>query len=606
MADTYRPKSWTPASEATGGYRPESWTPAGEKAPDTGAAEDLDYTAIPATAAPAVAMARSLQPRTAERAAAINFAQQGTMGYSDEIGGTLATLLPSPGSTAGRALTAVGLGSLTGVPESSVKLGPAAIPSASDSDAEFQAKSDLIEGMASAPTSYELVRNRMRGELKQAQADHPAASMIGGIAGGVAGSVAGNILLPGGGAVARGAAEGAIAGLGSSEADLLGGDVLGAAADTATGALVGGAAGGVGAGLGWVGGKILGGAPRVLESAAQGRAVKAATGQNKREIGKMIAAEMRGSDVGTVERVGSDLLDQGVVTAGANADDMLQRAVARRAEFAQLIDDSLDELDALSGRPLNTGAIADDLETSLVAPFLNGTRGQRQVAARMAEEIQALRDQGPVGLRALEEFKRGLDDAINYAADIKDPAQKALLRMRTILNETIETEAERIARANGSEAAANYLNAKAVTGSMSIGERVARNQAVSQASNRLIAPSDYGMGAVGAVVSGIASGGSIPAAALTGLAIAGGHKVLRQRGNQVAAAALRGLSGNALLQKVAEVAPDMLGQFAGPITAAIARGAGGDDAALSAVDYVLQQTYPEYRAMKEALVKEVQ
>lgn len=546
---------------------------------------DVDYTTLPAYMAPVVAASRAIQPGTAERAATLGVAQGGTMGFVDEIGGALGSLF---------------------VPESTVKLGPAAMPSARDSDAEFQAKSELISGVASTPTSYELVRDRIRAEQKQAKDQQGEAYMAGEIGGGVLGSVAGNILLPGGGAIARGAAEGAVAGLGSSEADLLKGKYGQAAADTAFGAGIGGVAGGIGGAIA----SRLPGAARAtqegLESAAQGRAVKAATGQNKREISKMIAAEMRGSDVGTVERVGSDLLDQGVVTAGTNADDMLQRAVARRAEFAQMIDDSLDELDTLAQRPLNVGAIADDLESSLVAPLLNGTRGQRQVAARMAEEIQALRDQGPIGLRALEAFKRGLDDAIDYAAEIKDPAQKALLRMRTILNETIEAEAEAISRATGSDAAAQYLNAKAVTGSMSIGERVARNQAVSQASNRLIAPSDYGMGAVGAVVSGIASGGSIPAAAATGMAIAGAHKLARQRGNQVAAAALRGLSGNALLKKVAEASPELLGDFAGPISAAIARGAGGDDAALSAVDYVLQQTSSEYRAMKEALAKEAQ
>lgn len=528
----------------------------------------------------------------AAKAATLGVAQGGTMGFVDELGGTVASFLPA---------------ALGGVPESSVKIGPAAMPSATDTAAEFQAKSDLIESMANAPTSYELVRDRIRAEQKQAKEQQGGAYMAGDIAGGVAGSIAGNILLPGGGALARGAAEGAAAGLGTSEADLLKGEVGKAAADTALGGAVGGAAGAIG---GAVARRLPGAAQATregLESAAQGRAVKAATGQNKREINKMIAAEMRGSDVGTVERVGADLLDQGVVTAGANADDMLQRAAARRGEVAQLIDDSLEELDTLAQQPLNTASIADDLEASLVVPLLNGTRGQKQVAARMAEEIKALREQGPrIGLRALEEFKRGLDDSINYAADIKDPAQKALLRMRTILNETIESEADTIAQATGSDAAMQYLNAKAVTGSMSIGERVARNQAVSQASNRLIAPSDYGMGAVGAVVSGIASGGSIPAAAATGLAIAGAHKLARQRGNQVAAAALRGLSGNALLKKVAEASPDMLGKYAGPISAAIARGAQGDDAALSVVDYVFQQTDPEYRAMKEALAKEAQ
>lgn len=549
----------------------------------------------------------------ADKAAMLGIAQGGTMGFADEIGGAMATYLPSgkTAQTVADVAAAVSgqpwVRSLTGVPESTVKLGPAAMPSASDTDAEFQAKSELIEGVASVPTPYELVRDRIRAEQKQAKEQQGAAYMAGEIGGGIAGSIAGNILLPGGGAIARSAAEGALGGLGSSEADLLKGDVLGAAADTALGA-------GLGAGAGYIGGKVgnylgrkVGAAPEALEGMAQGRAVKAATGQNKRAISKMIEAGELGLDTGTVERVGSDLLDEGVVTAGASSRDILQRAAERKEAWGKTIGEALDYLDNATphGMALDVGRLADEMEQALVVPNLTGTPGKRQTAAHLAEYIKTLRDQ-PGSLSALDAFKRALDEDINYAKIDMPAASQALLRMRSMLNRAIETKADEVASAVGSpEVAQLFREAKAVFSSMAIGERVAQNQVASQASNRLIAPSDYGAGIGGAVLNAASGGAALPAMA-AGAGMAAAHKVVRTRGNQVAAAALRGLSGNALLKKVAEAAPEMLGQFGGPIAAAIARGAQGDDAALSAVDYVLQQTNPEYRAMKEALAKEAQ
>jgi hypothetical protein len=541
------------------------------------------------------------------KARALGFANKGTMSYVDELGGTLATYLPKPDTTAGRALDAagnfLGVGPLSGVRESSVRLGPAAMPSESDTDEVFQAKADLIKGVASAPTAYELVRDKIRAERQKAKRDRPGDYMAGEIAGGVGASVVGNILLPGGGAVVRGALEGGIDALGDSEADLGKGEYLRAAADTALGAGIGAGAGYLGDKVGGYIGRKFGAAPEALEGMAQGRAVKAATGQNKREISKMIRAGELGLDTGTVERVGADLLDEGVVSASAGAKDILQRAAERKEAWGATIGETLDYLDNL-GASVNVPALADDMERSLIQPLARGSYGDRQIAARLAGELDALRDQGDdVALSALEGFKRRLDRSINYSKAEMPAASEALLRMRSMLNEAIENSADDTARAAGApEVAELFREAKAVYSSMAIGERVAQNQVTSQASNRFVAPSDYGVGAVAAV----AANANPAAAAVQGAAWALGHRAIRTRGNQVAASALRGLSGNSLLRKVAEVAPDMLGKYAGPVSAAIARGAQVDDSALAAMDYVLQQVDPEWRALKESLAKEAQ
>ncbi|CAB4146636.1 hypothetical protein UFOVP1008_30 [uncultured Caudovirales phage] len=122
--------------------------------------------------------------------------------------------------------------------------------------------------------NYGRLRDAYRQEEAQAQAANPGAYLGGALLGG------GVIPLPGAAQVAgartagqlgmamgrQGAQIGAATGLGTSEADLTQGDVLGALADTATGATVGGAAGGV------LGGVLAPGAKRAVQGIADARA----------------------------------------------------------------------------------------------------------------------------------------------------------------------------------------------------------------------------------------------------------------------------------------------------------------------------------------------
>jgi hypothetical protein len=124
----------------------------------------------------------------------------------------------------------------------------------------------------------------------------------------------------------------------------------------------------------------------------------------------------------------------------------------------------------------------------------------------------------------------------------------------------------------------------------------------SQGANRSLGNNMLGLPDYLAANAAAAAGGGPVAAAATG-ALA---NAVRGRADSAAAVALRGLSGNSLLRAAAEQSPEVLGKYGAVIAAAIARGTGGDDSALKAVDYVLQQTDPEYRAMKTALAKEAE
>lgn len=532
--------------------------------------QEIDWDALPDAPGPKMGAAK---------AATLGVAQGGTMGFVDELGGALATYIPA---------------ALGGVPESSVKLGPAAMPSASDSDAEFQAKADLIGGLANTPTSYELVRDRIRAEQKQAKEQQGGAYMAGEIGGGVAGSIAGNILLPGGGAVLRGAAEGALGGLGSSEADLLGGDVLGAAADVALGA-------GLGAGAGALGGAIARrlpgaakGAQEGLEDAARERALKAA-GYIQKDLPKQAGPRAR-----LMERAGLLLDEPGVITPGASAEAIGERAAAAAQGYGEDVIGKLlqqaDEAGAsfnpsrfLEGAYALADEVAGDPALRPQAMRLRSlARGYLQKAWQLAEEGK------PFTFQDANKLKGSLQAAIfDGRGDVRTNYEIAN-RLQRLFTDEIDSQLE---GALGKDAAILFRDAK-----LRYGALVGAAEKGAQGANRSLGNNFLGLPDYLAANAAAAVGGGPVAAAATGAI----SNAIRGRMDSAAAIALRGLSGNALLKKVAEAAPEMLGQFAGPITAAIARGAGGDEAALSAVDYVLQQTSPEYRAMKEALAKEAQ
>lgn len=119
-----------------------------------------------------------------------------------------------------------------------------------------------LESLASDKT-YEQARNESRENYKAAQEANPITYGAGQVVGAVAPALA-----TGGTSVAALAAQGAAQGLGSSEADLLKGDVLGAAKDTAIGASTGAVVGGAGKALSTVAPKVAKGFQNVVEDVA--------------------------------------------------------------------------------------------------------------------------------------------------------------------------------------------------------------------------------------------------------------------------------------------------------------------------------------------------
>jgi hypothetical protein len=214
--------------------------------------------------------AKGLDPVSKREALRLGFAQGGTLGFADEIGGAVAKLLSSK----------------------PVKLGKAAQPAADDS-AELRAmKEEALAEQSAQPTMYQLTRDRMRARDKDAREQHGAEYLLGNIAGGLALPVPGGAAAAGAKtgakllrAMAQGGAVGAGYGLGSSEAT----DLKGMAADTGAGALFGLGAGAAGVGVS-KGIEKAGGALRSLGNKVVGRAVEKETAAQAAKVDSAIAS----------------------------------------------------------------------------------------------------------------------------------------------------------------------------------------------------------------------------------------------------------------------------------------------------------------------------
>lgn len=141
--------------------------------------------------------------------------------------------------------------------------------------------------------TYRQSRDEARANDRAAEEAHPLAYGAGEIGGGIASSFVPGLGAAGAGAklgavALRGAAQGALMGVGSSEADLTQGDVVGVARDAAVSGALGGATAGIA-------GKLLHGAPERVEKRLLGNITDGATAtQRDRVVGRA------GSKVGDV------------------------------------------------------------------------------------------------------------------------------------------------------------------------------------------------------------------------------------------------------------------------------------------------------------------
>ncbi len=370
---------------------------------------------------------------------------------------------------------------------------------------------------------------------------------------------------------ARGAVEGALMGAGHEVSQAALEDVPLTAerllAGAWDGAKVGGAfgagAGVLGYGVGKAGRAIVG---RMAESGDDlGKATgtwaeKAAFKQQVGNQGKFFdQATKFGRDEMGPARIGRKLLDADMPTAAPaalkKAEQLRQGALERMQGVVKAVDDAGvtaspeavlatvdDQIAKIREVPFGDAqAVADRIEKN-IAPFrerFGAKLAPREPAAAPAFQnglYGAPAELGPasllpesrVKLSDMWEFRKKLDDSINFEAAQRGPAKQALMDMRSAFVAELDDTIARAAETSGMDPGLLGAWKKAAEdyGDYALIKDGLKGLIKQRGKNRAISPTDYAAGGLMTLLSG----GNPLAGAAMGAVSAGVHKLLRERG----------------------------------------------------------------------------
>ena len=472
------------------------------------------------------------------RSAAIKFAQGSTKGWVDELGGLV-----------GRAVN----------PE------PIKIPEAPE-----------------GPGSYEMTRDAMRREQDAAQKAHPWTSTIAQGAGELASDYLASKAGAPIGSLPYQVASGALSGAGNSAEETAGGVAMDAGAGGALAGVAGGALKYVAAPLAMPLGTAL---KRGLQNFAAERAIKA-TGA--------IQGNIRGIPLDRLRQMGGQLLDQDIIPRLGDKEVIRERAGEGLERVGSVIGASLEKADQQAA---STGLGAFDWTPVLQRIKSEvwdqlGETGRRVAAGPLGFAMDAVESaKRGEGYAAANRLKSEIQGSINWATEPKLTSGVAK-QIQGILNDEVENQVE--ARLGG-QVADEFKAAKSLYGAFKTAEKGSVKGLERQVGNRILQPSDLGVGLAEAAGSG---GGvsAFPKAA----AIAAAHKLARERGSAVAAHAARGVAQSDALRRFIRSSPEAFGRFAAPLSNALQQGG----SALAVTDFSLSQSSPEYRMRRKAALEQ--
>lgn len=360
---------------------------------------------------------------------------------------------------------------------------------------------------------------------------------------------------------ARGTVEGAIYGGDQYLADQaleqhpdLSGESLLAA--VGHGALLGGVGGGVLGAGGELGREVLGRIAPHISGAAESQAFRAL---NPRKAFVTAAERIEGG----AEGIGRELLDSGIIGFGDKVGDKVADKVASaRQEAGAAVGKTLADADAagvegpklanvfrqLDEGPLarlkdlpsmNRGAIdrIESLKTDLTAATGVKVPTAAEFAAQgFSEDVaKTVKDKlladAKLTFQDAQKLRARIDDEIKWSTNPQAPVNattEALKGVRRALETEIESAGDRASKTLGEDWLKDYKSKKLRFRRLAVADDAAQDAVDQRTANRVISPSDYGVGAA----AGMAFGG------LGGLAAAAAHHVLRERGNAAAAVLL--------------------------------------------------------------------
>jgi len=422
---------------------------------------------------------------------------------------------------------------------------------------------------------YKTVRDQYRDKFHKAEEENPKSYG----AGEFAGTVATNFI-PGMEAttIPKMAALAGLQGLGHSEKE----DLTGMATDTAMGAAAGA-----------TGGAIAKGAtamvnPSFWEDLAQNRGLKA-LGFTKR----FLSDDARRAEA---KKVAQTMLDEGVITPTAGADDMAARAEALSRKSGARIGSFLKGMEpGMEASDIAVGEYGLDPQKAIQAinelrPAERGGHNETIHAAldKAIETIKGYGD-GPIPWEKANKLKGLLQDVAKFNSNTENLTlganQLAAGRFKGVLDDSLESAAKDMGQTPGFE---DFLKNKKIYGAAERAGDALNNRLSSEMGNRSLGLTDFLTAG-----AGIAAGNPAEAATLLGVKKVGdiyGNQAMASGANQ-AAKGTRWVADK--IPELLKMNPERFGKYAQVLGRAAQ--AGGEAVGLR--HWLLMNNDPEYRKM---------
>lgn len=418
--------------------------------------------------------------------------QGASAGFLDELSGA--------GEAAGRAVGVRGLGGKF----SDVEL----------AEPDFNFKQNYLEG-----------RDRKRQLLADMQKEHPGTATAANVVGSVISPA--NKIAKGQRLISGAAGIGLVNALGSSDADNAK-DLL---IDSATGAVIGGA-------LGYGADK----AAKAVDKGVQ------KLGEKSKEGAKWLAARALGAERGTIKSLGADrvkaagaqALDENVLSAFANTDDLIARNQAVRQKGGQMMEKAygaIDDARASTFNPLEVAAKVDEQlsptfrtainkgETSQLENTLESilARGEKNIPLKEAQKLKQ-----EIGSVAFPKGRRPIDPS---------PKQQMAMDAYDIVNKSIDEAAQKGAGYIEQSGLSDVLaKGKELYGGAKTSSKLLDNKLAREQGNRMVGLTDMIVGVPALGYGGMTGDWE------TSIGLMAGKKYLEKYGAQQAALVLNKMS----------------------------------------------------------------
>jgi len=468
---------------------------------------------------------------------------------------------------------------------------------------------------------YRQAREESRAQLERAQASAPRAFLAGQLAGGVAQAAA----LPVSGPAQLAALGGAQA-LGAGQADITRGEVGKAALET-----------GMGAGLAVAGGKLAEKLPGVvrkgLEKAGLDETLKQAEKKTSQALAKFAAMrfvkatgaiqkDINKETEKAILKKGYILGQEGMIPLSGNKEVIEKNVLAAQEAAGSAMEDLLGAADrrlAQTGKEFDWGRVLTRInkeirgKLSVTGLRVSGASLKAPVGEYAPSFYDDIAQTAARGGGFLDANKLKTDIAEGPFSTLSTRLQNRVAKQVSgILNDEIESQMQ---KQIGGKAAAEFKKAKNIYGATKLAQKGLKTAAAREG-NQLFGLTETLMAGVPAVTSAMtgASAAGAGAAGLTGLGVAIGTKLAKERGSAAlgrGAMALReaipnirpALKSTGLaVEKYLTEKPELFGRFAQPLQQA----ASESPQSLAVADYTLANQSPEYRTLREKLEKLVE